>query len=230
LTFTVKLRKGIKFHHTGNEFDADDVIYMFNRAYFWPVEPGYPLDIVSAQDIPLVPWRVIDSVEKTGDYEVKIYLNTYFPTLPEFLGMMWIFGIVDSEECEAHAVTGAGGLSDHGYEWLKKTDDIDVGTGPYKVKKFTLLQKYDLELIDDYWGGPPELNLPYPSIKYITMLAIIEDADARMRLLRGELNVASDLQPDTLAALEGAPGVKTDLSPGNTYQQLRMHCWGITQD
>ncbi len=147
-----------------------------------------------------------------------------------FLGMMWCFGIVDSEECEAHAITGAGGLSDHGYEWLKKTDDIDVGTGPYKVKKFTLLQKYDLELIDDYWGGPPELNLPYPSIKYITMLAITEDADARMRLLRGELNVASDLQPDTVAALDGAPGVKTDLSPGNTYQQLRMHCWGITKD
>jgi len=194
LIYNIKLRTGIKFHFTGNEFTADDVIYMFNRAYFWPLEPGYPLDIVAAIDIPSVPWRVIDSVEKINDYEVQINLNTYFPTLPEFLGMMWVFGIVDSQEVEAHAVTGAGGLSDHGYQWLKTTDDIDVGTGPYKVKKFTMLQKYDLELIDDYWGGPADLNLPYPTIEDITMLAIIEDSDARMRLLVGDLNIASDLQ------------------------------------
>jgi len=98
----------------------------------------------------------------------------------------------------------------------------DAGSGPYMVKEFTLLQKYVLERYDDYWGGPAEYNLPKPAIKTITILAIIEDMDARMKMMKGELDIASDLLPDTLKFLEQQPGIKGDLTPGNTYQSLEF--------
>ena len=227
LEYTIKIRKGIKFHHTGNELTAEDVDYMLYRSYFWVIQNAYPMDIVKAQDIPYVPFKVINKTEVLDTYTIKIYLNEPFPALPEFLAGQWSHGILDKEACEAHAKTGAGGLSDHGYSWLMKGEGgfSDAGSGPYMVKEFTLLQKYVLERYDDYWGGPAEYNLPKPAIKTITILAIIEDMDARMKMMKGELDIASDLLPDTLKFLEQQPGIKGDLTPGNTYQSLEFHCF-----
>jgi len=145
LVYDIKIRQGIKFHHTGNPLTAYDVEYMLNRAYFWPIENAYPLDIVKAQDLPIIMFKVINRTEVINDYEIKLYMNSFFPALTEYLASPW-YGIVDSKEVEKHAVIGSGGLSDHGYTWLGKQSPatIDAGSGPYMVEKFILLQKYDL--------------------------------------------------------------------------------------
>lgn len=224
LTYTIKIRKGIKFHNTGNELTADDVIYTINRRYFWPQDPGYPLELIPAVDIPSIIFPVIDSVEKVNDYEIKLHTKYFFPAVLEWL--CWPdWGIMDSEELEKHAIIGSeSGLSDHGYTWLREAT-ADVGSGPYMLKHFKMLERYELVRNPDYWGGPPELHLHLPRIETIVILAITEDADARLRMLRGELDIASDLLPDTLAALWEEPGIKADLSPGNTYQGLWFHCF-----
>ena len=229
LVWTINLRKGIHFHNSGNEMTAADVKYTLDRYFIWPTNPGYPLDIVKAQDIPPQYFPgVVNRTEITGDYQVKIYLNKYYHVVPEMLAFGCL-GIMDSKVVEAHAVTGAEGLSDHGYKWLMKGEPdgfTDVGTGPYQVKEFTIYQKYVLTKYTDYWGGPPELNIPEPKIDEIIILAVGEEVDARMRLMKGELNLATDLQPSTWAALSKVPGIKVEkASVGGGGTGLWFHCW-----
>jgi len=57
------------------------------------------------------------------------------------------------------------------------------------------------------------------------MLAIIEDIDARMKMMRGELNIATDLLPDTYNALSKQPGISATLGFDNKLQGLWFHCW-----
>ena len=230
LVWTVKLRKGIKFHNTGNEFTAKDVIYTFNRHYFWMLETmkygtHYPPDLVDPSEIGPGYWDCLNRTELVNDYEVKFYLNYYFAAFKEVLGSP-THGVIDSEECEAHAQI-SDGKSDHGYNWLQRGVDgwISAGTGPYMVKDFKLYEKYVMTRYEDYWGGPPELNLPKPKIDEVVMLAIIESVDARMRILRGELDIAAELEPITWKALKDKEGITGIKAPADTYQRLDFHTW-----
>ena len=74
ITWTFKLKQGIKFHH-GTPFTADDVVYTFERI----LDPdlGSPARSVLG---------FVDRLEKVDDYTVNFYLKTPSADLPTSLG------------------------------------------------------------------------------------------------------------------------------------------------
>jgi len=219
LTYTIKLREGVKFH-SGNTMTADDVIYTYNRRWFYDWTPF----------VAMLPWPVfkfmpnnIVSFDKVDDYTVRINLNGTIVNFLEFLaGRHW--AILDSEAVKTHEKTlpEFGNVKDYGATWLGY-DCGDAGTGPYKVKKIEMTVLYEFERFDGYWGGPPELNLSKPQFKEISFIPINEDADARMKLLKGDVHIATDFLASTLLALQGSPEVKTRMVYSPYGDGLWMH-------
>ena len=75
-------------------------------------------------------------------------------------------------------------------------DKTPVGTGPYKVKNYTALDKVELLRHEEYWGTPA-------NIENVTF-KIISDADtATTQMLSGAIDVYAYLTADQAADLEG---------------------------
>jgi ABC-type transport system substrate-binding protein len=219
LTWTIKIRKGIKFH-SGNPLTADDVIYSFNRYWFadWDKIATY-LVMARLKTMP----NYIVGFEKIDDYTVQIKLNKTIPFFTTYLAdTLW--SIVDSKLVKAHEKTlpEYGNANDYGYTFLNY-EFGDAGTGPYKVKKVEVTVRYEFERFEDYWGGPPELKLSKPYFKYIVYIPVNEDADGRFKLLRGDVHVVSDFLADTVKALSKYPEVKTFMGPSPLGFGLWMH-------
>jgi peptide/nickel transport system substrate-binding protein len=69
------------------------------------------------------------------------------------------------------------------------------GTGPYKLREFRPDVSLTLDAHDEYWGGRP----PFRSLRF---LEIAEAASRVNGLLSGEYDMACDILPDQIAAIE----------------------------
>lgn len=219
LTWTIKLRKGVKFH-SGNEMTADDVVYSFNRYWFYDWSKLTPILVMAYRKI--MPENVV-SFEKVDTYTVKINLKQKIPFFLSYLsGTYW--SIIDSKlvQSKERTLPELGNVKDYGYYWLNY-EFGDAGTGPYKVKNVEVTVRYEFERFEDYWGGPPELKLSKPAFKYIVYIPINEDADGRFKLLRGDVHVVSDFLADTVKALSTNPDIKTYMGPSPLGFGLWMH-------
>jgi len=222
LTWDIKLREGVKFHTTGNEMTADDVKYSYDRYWFYDWTPFTALSPILPLS-KLIPDK-FESFEVVDKYNFRINLTGLIPDLNQYLAKLY-FAVVDSKEVEAHTINlpQFGNVPDWGFTWLN--DELgEVGTGPYRMKQFEMTVRYELEYNEDYWGGPPELNLPTPQFKNLLYVPSEEDADARMKLVRGDVHIVADFLADTLVALEENPDVITQMSPSPNMMGLWMHC------
>jgi len=220
LIYTIKLRHGVKFH-SGNEMKADDVVYSLKRAI--PLFDDWALELITYGRLP---WAYglgdhVQDVEKVDDYTVRIILKHPFPFIIEFLTQNYMV-ILEKALVEGHAKTTDDGRSDHGAGWLY--DEInEAGTGPYTIDVYVPMETYKLKRFDGYWGGPPELNLPTPKFSEIIFLPVVEEADARMKLETGELNILWDVLPETLAAYRDRAGFVTTVVPTTSDMCFWMH-------
>lgn len=125
-TWEFKLRKGVTWQD-GSPFTADDVVFSFERA---PKVPNSPSSFAAA---------VKDKkVKKIDDHTVHISASSISPTLPNDLSSLLIVSKKHGE--------GA------------KTEDYNsgkaaIGTGPYKLVKFTPGDRIEFVRNDAYWGG-----------------------------------------------------------------------------
>ncbi len=86
-----------------------------------------------------------------------------------------------------------------------------VGTGPFKVKKFTPNVEVQLERYDDYWGGKPKLKE--------ATFAFNEDANVRALALQSkEADIVYNLPSETIEAVKKNSSLRIESIAG-----LRVH-------
>lgn len=133
LTYTFKLREGVKFHN-GEAFSADDVIATFNRILSPPEGIAIPL----AADMGMV-----SAIEKVDDLTVTFTLNSpraYFLNLLAGTAMV-IFSKKTLDE-------NNGDL---------REVQVAPGTGAFKFVEYKTAEKWTLERNPEYWDS----ELPY---------------------------------------------------------------------
>jgi ABC-type transport system substrate-binding protein len=130
LTWTFKLRKGVKFHD-GTPFNAEAVKYNFDR-FLGPEKP-----LKSGLHTP-----IIKSVDVVDEFTVKFSLKAPFAL---FLNNL------------AHSASGIVSPTAH-KKWGKDLTLHPVGTGPFKFVEWIRGDRVVLERNDDYYEGKPKLD------------------------------------------------------------------------
>jgi peptide/nickel transport system substrate-binding protein len=182
---TFKLRSGVKFA-SGNALTADDVVYSVQRAIKLNKSPAFLFTDVAglkAESIRATdPTTVVISLPKTASASAFLTILTFT-----------IGGIVDSKEVKAKETGG-----DSGSAYLL---DHSAGSGPFSV---------------DHWTKNAEVLLKAnpnsstkPALGGVLFKHVPEPTNQQFALEKGDADIANDLGPEQIAALQGKAGVVT---------------------
>lgn len=182
LTYTFKLRPGVKFH-SGNPLTAADVVYSFQRAVTLNKSPGFILT-----QFGLNKDTVLEKAKAVDDLTVQVTVSKpYAPTF--FLNCLTsgVASIVDSKLVKANEKDG-----DFGNGWLKLNS---AGSGAYKVRAYRPNEQYALDANESWYKGAPKN-------KRIIVRHVAEPASQRLLLEKGDIDMARNLSKDQLAAVK----------------------------
>lgn len=204
--YTLKLRKGIKFHN-GNELTADDVVFSFDRILHHPKSSSKGM------------FSAIMLVEKADKYTVRIHFGklkdpefatksmtswadraSYMAPSPYGPALNMLAHYCSGIENKA-AVEAAG--ADYGTK-------IVIGTGPYKFASWPNPQEVNLARNDAWWGGGKTV-----AYKGVQFRAISEQQQVNNVLTTGEVDMAFNLAKLGLQGLEQS-GLTVTAKPGVT--------------
>jgi peptide/nickel transport system substrate-binding protein len=176
-TWEVKLRQKVKFHD-GSPFTARDVKASFDRV----LDEKNKLTARGNH-------TKIKSVEVVDDYTVRFKTDGPYPLFAERLSAL----VMQSEKV----------IKEKGHEWMQENP---VGTGPYKLVKWSKKQEHLLVRNDDYWG-------PKPAFKYVRVRIIPEQATQIAELMSGGVDVIKAVPPDQMDVINKSGAARTSTSP-----------------
>jgi dipeptide transport system substrate-binding protein len=195
LSYTFKLRKGVKFHSSAKftptrDFDADDVLFSYNRM----ADPNHPM----AKTTPGTTYEyfedmgmkdIVARLEKVDAMTVRFVLKK--PEAPFMANMAMDFASILSAEY-ADKMKAAG-----------TPDVIDrepIGTGPFSFVSYQKDAVIRYKAFDAYWGGRPKIdNLVF---------AITTDASVRYAKLKtGECQAMAFPKPADVALMKNEPTI-----------------------
>ncbi len=194
LTYTFKLRPGVKFHSNDaftptRDFNADDVIFTFDRQRlqdhpFFNVSGGsYTYFNNMAMD------SLITSIDKVDDLTVRF--NLAKPEAPFIANMAMDFASIFSAEY-ADAMLAAG--------TPEKIDLDPIGTGPFRLVAFQRDAVIRYKAFDDYFLGRAAID--------DLVFAITPDPSVRFaKLQAGECQVMPFPNPADLDAMRADPNI-----------------------
>ncbi|QIB36320.1 ABC transporter substrate-binding protein [Ancylobacter pratisalsi] len=208
---TFKLRKGVKFHSGVNgftptrEFNADDVLFSFNRQ--WKEDNPYhkvtggAYDYFNDMGMP----DLLKSIDKVDDYTVKFTLNE--PNAPMLANLAMDFGTIMSAEYADYLLKKGT---------PEQYDQIPVGTGPFQFVAYQKDAVIRYKAFPDYFGGKAALdNLVY---------AITPDATARYaKLKKGECHVMMAPNPADIQAMKADSTINLLSQPGLNIAYLALN-------
>jgi len=195
LSYTFKLRKGVKFHSSAKftptrDFNADDVLFSYNRMAdpahpFAKVTPGQTYAYYEDMDLK----NIVEKVEKVDAMTVRFVLKK--PEAPFMADMAMDFASILSAEYADKMMAA------------KTPDVIDkepIGTGPFSFVSYQKDAVIRYKAFDAYWGGRPKIdNLVY---------AITTDASVRYAKLKtGECHVMAFPKPADVALMKADPNI-----------------------
>jgi peptide/nickel transport system substrate-binding protein len=196
LTYTFKLREGVKFHN-GRPMTSADVKYSFERAVNPATQSpggGYFGMIAGYDDVAGGKATTLSGIETPDDKTVVFKLTRPDAT---FLHLMAInFGyVVPKEEVEKA-----------GADWGKQP----VGTGAFKFVEWVPGQNIKLERNKDYFRA----GVPY--LDNVTFEFGQDPTVAVLRLKKGEIDVVGDgIPPAQFAEIMADPANKELIAEGN---------------
>ena len=195
LTYTFKLRKGVKFQSNAKfkpsrDFDADDVLFSYNRMAdpthpYAKVTPGQTyayFDDMGMKDI-------VDHVEKVDAMTVKFVLKK--PEAPFLADMAMDFASILSAEYADRMMAA---------KTPEVVDREPIGTGPFSFVSYQKDAVIRYKAFDLAWSGRPKIdNLVY---------AITTDASVRYAKLKtGECNVMAYPKPADVGLMKNDPHI-----------------------
>ena len=210
LTYTFKLRAGVKFHSTEyftstRDFNADDVVFSIERQRdvnhpFHKVGGG-AYEYFQGMDM----GKLIKDVKKLDPMTVQITLN--YPNAPFLANLAMGFMSVLSAEYADQLTKDS------------KQDQIDqlpIGTGPFKFVKYEKdgMIKYVANTL--FWGGAPKLAG--------LVFSITPDASVRFQKLKtGECHFVTFPAPQDLEAMRKMDSLKIMEDAGLNVGYLAMN-------
>ncbi len=206
LSYTFKLRHGVKFHN-GRELSAEDVKWSIERAVRPETQSpgqGFFNMIAGFDDVTAGKAEELSGIEAVDPYTVRFTLSHPDAT---FLHVMAInfSSAVPKEEADKY-----------GQDFGKHP----VGTGAYKMTEWTLGQRLVFERNPDYYKkGLPKLD-------QITFEVGQEPLVALLRLERGEVDILGDgIPPAKFLEVKNDPALK-----GNVIEGGQLHTGYVTMN
>jgi len=207
LTWTFKLRSGVKFHD-GTEFNADAVVWNFNR-WFDAAHPQHFADwefeywksmfqgLKDETNEDGTPKSVFASAEAVDAATVKLTLNRPSAPLLQNLAMSnFAFSSPTAVEAAGSAYGTPNG------------SPIASGTGPYKVAEWVKDDRLLLETNADYWDEKP-------ATANLELRAIPDNTSRFLALQNGEIDGMTQLNPDDIAAAQADANLAVTFEPPN---------------
>jgi peptide/nickel transport system substrate-binding protein len=167
-TWEFKLRRGVKFHD-GTDFTAADVVASIERV---PKVPNSPSSFTAYT-------KQIQKIEVIDPYTIRFKTATPYPLMPTDMTQV---AIISKQFANA------------------STDDFNsgkaaIGTGPYKVVKYTKGDRIELARNDNWWGG----KTPWEKV---TLRLLPNDATRVAALLSGDVQVIEYVPTSDAAKLK----------------------------
>ena len=200
LVYELKLRPGVKFHHTPyftptRELNADDVRFSFERM----LDPANPWHKVAQSGFPhaqsLQLPQLIKTIETPDSQTVRFTLahpdSTFLPALS-----MGFASIYSAEYADKLLKAGTPELM----------NSQPIGTGPFVFGRFQKDAVVRYKANPDYFAGKPEVdNL---------IFAITPDANVRLqKLRRNECQIALSPKPLDVDAATKDPALNVEQTP-----------------
>ena len=171
--WTFHLRHGVKFHD-GTDFNADAVIFQFNRMKDPKFEFYSATDAANAA----AAFRYFKSWRKIDDSTVEITTTQPYAWVTWDLLSIYFLSPTVVEQY------GNANYNQHA-----------TGTGPFKMTKYVDGEVMELTRNDDYWRGPAKLDkiILYPQPEAASRLSMLQS---------GEVNWAEVPSPDAVDQLK----------------------------
>src|SRR5881628_1029279 len=176
-TWEVKLRHGVRFHD-GTPFTARDVKASFDRV----LDPERKLTARGNH-------VKIKSVEVVDDHTVRFRTDGPYPLFVERMTAL----VMQSDKV----------IREKGHEWMQENP---IGTGPYKLVRWTKKQEHVLVRNEDYWG-------PKPAFKSVRIRIIPEQATQIAELISGGVDIIKAVPPDQMDVVNKSGQARTTTSP-----------------
>ncbi|HEU4458300.1 MAG TPA: ABC transporter substrate-binding protein [Methylibium sp.] len=193
LSYTARLRKGVKFQTTPwfkptRDMNADDVMFSVNRL----MDRNSPWRAVTKGGF--IAWdaygpaEYIKSVEKLDDMTVRFHLKKRNAAFIEHFANYNEFSVYSAEYGAQLMKAGT----------LEKINTEPVGTGPWQLRSYQKDAVLRLSAHPNHWRGKQPIET--------LVFAITLDANVRVQKLKaGECLVGSNMRAETIESLKGAP-------------------------
>ena len=179
-TWDIVLREGVQFHN-GEVLDAETVRFNFARL----LDPERPLAQSGF-------WAPVTAVEVTGPLSLRIETREPFPVFQSMLTQIHMVPQAYFEEVGAEVFASN-----------------PIGTGPYRLQRWSRDQELVLEAFEDYWAGTP-------SIQEVVFRPIPEGSSRVAELLTGGVDIITNLVPEAAMAVEAS-----DMADARSVPSLR---------